>query len=219
MPAVEQRADISPQRLGHPQQGGERRGLQAPLDAIGLKISEIAYASIASIFVISYATEHLGLPRSLILNAVLMSAAVALVSIPVFGWLADQLGRKTMFMASCLFSIVFAFPLFWLLDTKDPTIITLTVVAAISFGQMVGFGIGAPWYSELFPARLRYSGASLGFQIGAALSGGLTPVIAASLMAWSGGATWSISLYLIACACITLAATIAAPETSRKELT
>jgi MHS family shikimate/dehydroshikimate transporter-like MFS transporter len=124
--------------------------------------------------VISYATEHLGLPRSLILNAVLMSAAVALVSIPVFGWLADQLGRKTMFMASCLFSIVFAFPLFWLLDTKDPTIITLTVVAAISFGQMVGFGIGAPWYSELFPARLRYSGASLGFQIGAALSGGLT---------------------------------------------
>ncbi len=187
--------------------------------AIGLKISEIAYASIASIFVISYATGHLGLPRSLILNAVLMSAAVALVSIPLFGWLADKLGRKTMFTASCLFSIAFAFPLFWLLDTKDPTIITLTVVAAISFGQMVGFGIGAPWYSELFPARLRYSGASLGFQIGAALSGGLTPVIAASLMARSSGATWPISVYLIVCACITLAATIAAPETSRKEMT
>jgi MHS family shikimate/dehydroshikimate transporter-like MFS transporter len=187
--------------------------------AIGLKISEIAYASIASIFVISYATGHLGLPRSLILNAVLMSAAVALVSIPAFGWLADKLGRKTMFTASCLFSIAFAFPLFWLLDTKDPTIITLTVVAAISFGQMVGFGIGAPWYSELFPARLRYSGASLGFQIGAAISGGLSPVIAASLMAWSGGKTWPISIYLIVCGCITLAATIAAPETAQKELT
>jgi MFS transporter, MHS family, shikimate and dehydroshikimate transport protein len=187
--------------------------------AIGLKISEIAYFSIASVFAISYVTGDLGLPRSLILNAVLMSSAVALLSIPTFGWLADQLGRKTMFIASCLFSIAFAFPLFWLLDTKDSTIITLAVVIAINLGQMVGFSIGAAWYSELFPARLRYSGASLGFQIGAALSGGLTPVIAASLMAQSGGATWPISVYLIGCACITLAATIAAPETSRKELT
>jgi MHS family shikimate/dehydroshikimate transporter-like MFS transporter len=123
-----------------------------------------------------------------------------------------------MFIASCLFSIAFAFPMFWLLDTKDSTIITLTVVAAISFGQMVGFSVGAPWYSELFPARLRYSGASLGFQIGAALSGGLTPIIAASLMAWSG-ATWPISVYLIACAGITLTAAITAPETARAELT
>jgi MHS family shikimate/dehydroshikimate transporter-like MFS transporter len=73
-------------------------------------------------------------------------------------------------------------------------------------------------YSELFPARLRYSGASLGFQIGAALSGGLTPIIAASLMAWSG-ATWPISVYLIACACITLTAALTAPETARAELT
>jgi len=187
--------------------------------AIGLKISEIAYFSIASVFSIAYVTGHLGLPRSLILNAVLMSSAVALVSIPTFGWLADKLGRKPMFIAGCVFSIAFAFPLFRLLDSKDSTIITLAVVLAINLGQMVGFSIGAPWYSELFPARLRYSGCSLGFQIGAALSGGLTPVIAASLMAQSGGATWPISVYLIGCACITLVATILAPETSGKELT
>ena len=188
------------------------------LIAVGLKISEIAWASIAGVFVISYATTRLGLPRSLILNAVLMSSVVALVSIPLFGWLSDIVGRKVMFLASCAFSIAFAYPFFWLLETKDPAIITAAVVAAISFGQMVGFGIGAPWYSELFDARLRYSGASLGFQIGAALSGGLTPLIAASLLAWSGGATWPVSLLLIACACLTLVAAIAAPETSRKEL-
>jgi MHS family shikimate/dehydroshikimate transporter-like MFS transporter len=143
---------------------------------------------------------------------------VALASIPLFGWLSDRIGRKAMFTASCLFCIAFAFPLFWLLDTKDPTVITLTVVEAISFGQMIGFGVGAPWYSELFPARLRYSGASLGFQVGAALSGGLSPLIAASLMAWSGGATWPISIYLIACACLTLSAVMAAPETSGERL-
>jgi hypothetical protein len=64
--------------------------------------------------------------------------------------------------------------------TKDPLIIMLTIVAAITFGQMIGFGVGAPWYSELFAAPLRYTGASLGFQIGAAIRGGTTPFAAAT---------------------------------------
>lgn len=191
---------------------------RAFLTAVGLKLSEIAYASIAGVFVISYVTNTLGLPRSLVLNAVFLSAVVALAAIPLFGWLSDQLGRKPMFYASCLFSMAFAFPFFWMLDTKDPTLITLAIVVAITFGQMVGFGIGAPWYSELFTARLRYSGASLGFQIGAALSGGLTPFAAASFMAWTGGATWPISLYLIALALLTFVATLLAPETARKDM-
>jgi MFS transporter, MHS family, shikimate and dehydroshikimate transport protein len=113
--------------------------------------------------------------------------------------------------------MAFAFPLFWLLNTRDPLTITLTVVAAISFGQMVGFSVGAPWYSELFAARLRYSGASLGFQVGAAI-GGLTPFAAATFMAWTGGASWPISIYLIVVAFITFIATMAAPETAGKAL-
>src|SRR6202041_2874624 len=125
---------------------------------------------------------------------------------------------QTIFYARSLFAMGFAFPLFWLLDTKDPLTITLTIVAAITFGQMIGFGVGAPWYSELFAARLRYSGASLGFQIGAAISGGLTPFAAASFMAWTGGATWPISVYLIVLASITFVATMAAPETAGKPL-
>ena len=187
--------------------------------AVGLKISEIAYASIGGVFVMSYATRQLGLSRSLVLNGAFIASFVALFAIPLFGWLSDKVGRKTMFYASCLFSSLFAFPLFWLLDTRDPTIVILTIVVAITFGQMVMFGIGAPWYSELFSARLRYSGASLGFQVGAALSGGLTPLIAASLMAWAGGATWPVSLFLIVCALITATATFVAPEMANKELT
>lgn len=186
--------------------------------AVGLKISEIAYASIAGVFIMSYATTKLGLSRSLVLNGVFAASFVALFSIPLFGWLSDKVGRKTMFYASCAFSALFAFPMFWLLETRDPTIVILTIVAAISFGQMVMFGIGAPWYSELFTAKLRYSGASLGFQVGAALSGGLSPLIAASLMAWAG-ATWPVSVFLIVCAMITATATWIAPETANKELT
>jgi MFS transporter, MHS family, shikimate and dehydroshikimate transport protein len=186
--------------------------------AVGLKISEIAYASIGGVFVMSYATANLGLSRALVLNGAFASSLAALFAIPVFGWLSDKYGRKTMFYSSCLFSALFAFPFFWLLDTRDPTIVVLAIVIAISFGQMVMFGIGAPWYSELFTARLRYSGASLGFQVGAAFSGGLSPLIAASLLAWSGGKTWPVSLFLIACAAITATATYAAPEMANKEL-
>jgi MFS transporter, MHS family, shikimate and dehydroshikimate transport protein len=188
------------------------------LTAVGLKLSEISYAAIAGIFAISYVTSHLGLPRSVILNAILLSAVIGLFAIPAFGWLSDRIGRKPMFFASCLFAMAFAFPFFWLLDSKNTATITLTVVAAILFGQLIGFGVGAPWYSELFSARLRYSGASLGFQIGAAISGGLTPFAAASFMAWTGNATWPVSIYLIVLGAITFVATLAAPETAGKPL-
>ena len=188
------------------------------LIAVCLKVSEIAWASIAGVFVIAYATGKLGLPRTAVLNALLLASAIALFTIPLYGWLSDVVGRRPMFFATRLFSVAFAFPLFWLLDTKDITLVTLAIVLGINCGQMVGFSVGAPWYSEMFPTRLRYSGASLGFQIGAALSGGLSPFIAATLVAWSGGAPWPISLFLIACALLTATAAFLAPETARRAI-
>jgi MHS family shikimate/dehydroshikimate transporter-like MFS transporter len=181
--------------------------------AIGLKLSEVAYAIITGVFAKSYLTGTHSNPRNVIINAIFLAAVVALVMIPVFGWLSDRIGRKRMFYASCLFAMAFAFPMFWLLDTKDPLTITLTIITAITFGQMVGFAVSASWYSELFAPRLRYSGASLGFQVGATM-GGVTPFAAATFMAWSGGATWPISVYLIVLATITLFAATVAPETA-----
>jgi MFS transporter, MHS family, shikimate and dehydroshikimate transport protein len=73
--------------------------------AVGLKLSEVSYAIIVGVFSISYVTGHLAMPRSVIINAILVSAAVALLIIPVFGWLSDRIGRKTMFYSSCLFAM------------------------------------------------------------------------------------------------------------------
>jgi len=187
------------------------------LVSVGLKISEIAFVSIATVFSINYVTEQLGMARSAVLNGVLLAAVIELFTIPAFGWLSDRYGRKPMFIAGCLFSIAFAFPMFWLLQTHNPVVIAITIALAVSFGQGIMFGPEAAWVAELFPARLRYSGASLGFQLGAALSGGLTPMLASALLLWTG-ATWSISAYLIGAAVVTLAATIAARETARQPL-
>ncbi|MGF6569134.1 MHS family shikimate/dehydroshikimate transporter-like MFS transporter [Paraburkholderia sp. GAS333] len=188
------------------------------LVAVGLKISEIAWVSVATIVTISYVTVHLSLPKSVILNGLLLAAALELVTIPLFGWLSDLYGRRTMFFTGCVFSIVFAFPLFHLLDSRDPTTIALTIAIAVSLGQGIMFGPEAAWVSELFPTRLRYSGASLGFQLGGAISGGLTPLVATLLMNWAGGATWPVSILLIGTACITLLAAWHAPETAHEPL-
>jgi MHS family shikimate/dehydroshikimate transporter-like MFS transporter len=181
------------------------------LTAVGLKISDIAYATIGGIFVIAYVTRHLGLSRELALSAVLVANLTALAFIPLFGWLSDQVGRRAMFYAGCLFCGAFAFPLFWLLDTRDPALIILTVTLIICFGEMLMFSVGASWYAELFDARVRYTGISFGFQVGSTISGGLTPLIAESLLSPTNVATWPISLYLISCACVTAFAAWAAP--------
>ncbi|RAR54258.1 MHS family shikimate/dehydroshikimate transporter-like MFS transporter [Paraburkholderia unamae] len=186
--------------------------------AVGLKISEIAWVSVATIVTISYVTIHLGLPKSVILNGLLWAAALELLTIPLFGHLSDRFGRRTMFLIGCTFSILFAFPLFHLLDTRDPVIIAMTIAVAVSLGQGIMFGPEAAWMSELFHTRLRYSGASLGFQLGGAISGGLTPLAAALLMNWAGGATWPVSCLLIGTACITLFAAWLAPETAHAPL-
>ncbi|MFM0502472.1 hypothetical protein [Paraburkholderia caffeinilytica] len=80
------------------------------------------------------------------------------------------------------------------------------------------FGPEAAWIAELFPARLRYSGASLGFQLGGALSGGFVPLAAASLLTAMGGRTWGVSALLIGITLCTLWAALAAPETAGKEV-
>ena len=188
------------------------------LRAVGLKVSEVGFVNILTVFSIAYVTKHLGLPNSVILNGIMIGALAEIVAIPLAGWLSDRYGRRPLFIVACLFTMAAAFPLFFLFDTRDPVVITITVAVAACIGQGIMFAVGASWMPELFDARLRYSGASLGNSVGAAISGGLTPLIAASLLVWSGGATWPISIYVIVLAGITLATTLTSPETAGKAI-
>lgn len=187
------------------------------LIAVGLKVSEVAWIYILTVFLVYYAATELRIPRSLVLNAVLFAAALELITIPLFGLLSDRVGRRPLYIAGAIFSAAFAFPLFWLMQTKDPTIVVLTIAVAMSLGHGLMFGPQAAFMAELFGTKVRYTGASLGCQVSAAISGGFAPLIATSLLAWAGH-TYGVSLYLIGLAVITLVATVAARETAFQDL-
>jgi MFS transporter, MHS family, shikimate and dehydroshikimate transport protein len=182
------------------------------LIAIGLKISEVAWVYVLTVFTIVYATGTLGLSRMLILYAILLAAILEFVTMPLFGWLSDQVGRRPMYLVGAALSALCAFPVFWLLDTRDPTVVVVTIAIAMSVTHATMFAPQAAFLPELFGTRVRFSGASLGCQIAAALSGGFAPIIATGLLVWAG-ATWPISIYLIALGLISFVATLLAHET------
>jgi MHS family shikimate/dehydroshikimate transporter-like MFS transporter len=185
--------------------------------AIGMKISEVAWVYVLTVFSVFYATSKLGLPRTLILNGIIVGALLELITLPLVGALSDRFGRKPIYMIGVVLSILAAFPVFWILETRDPATVVIGIALVMNVTHAIGFGIGASWMPELFGTRVRYTGASLGCQVSAALSGGFAPIIATALLAWSG-ATWSVSLYLIALGLIAAVAVMAAGETSEADL-
>ena len=185
--------------------------------AIGLKISEVSWVYMLTVFVVVYATTKLGLQKSQILDAIMIAAAIEIVTIPLFGYLSDVVGRRPFYFAGSLFTIGFAFPMFWLLGTGNPLVIVAAVAVALSFGHGLMFAPEATYFPELFGARSRYSGASFGFQVAAAIGGGLTPVLATMLSQKMGGTT-GVSVMLIVLALITLTATWFAHETRNQSV-
>lgn len=188
------------------------------LIAVGLKISEVSWVYILTVFVVIYGTTTLNLSKQFLLDAIFIAALVELITIPTFGWFADRWGRRSLYFLGTIFTVAFAFPLFWLLDAKNPGLILIAIIIALSFGHGTMFGIQSTYFPELFGARVRYTGASLGFQFSAALGGGLAPLIATALTAYTGG-TAGVSLLLILLALITFFATLFANETGNEPRT
>ena len=185
--------------------------------AVGMKVSEVAWVYVLTVVSIVYAPSKLGLPRSVILNGIVAAAILEVLTIPLFGALSDRIGRKPMYIAGALLSAALAFPIFWMLDTRDPSVILIAIAVAMSITHGAMFAPQAAYMPELFGTRVRYSGASLGCQISAAFSGGFSPIIAAALLGWAG-ATWPVSLYLVGLASITLIAVLASDETFKVDI-
>ena len=185
--------------------------------AMGARFAENAFFYIFTVLVLSYGTQQLGLEKQSLLRAVLIGSAVQCFAIPFFGALSDRVGRRPVYLGGALFSLVFAMPFFWMIGTRDSTLVVLAVVLGL-IGHSAMYGPQAAFFSELFGTRVRYSGASLGYQLASPLAGGLAPIIATWLLKKSGGDPWPVAVYLMIMAVITLVCVWLARETHRGEL-
>jgi metabolite-proton symporter len=188
------------------------------LQAMGARFAENGTFYIFSTFVLSYATKQLGLPKSVVLGGVTLATALEFITIPLFGALSDRIGRRPVYMAGAAFTALFAFPFFWMLETKTTVLIWLAIVIALGLGHAAMYGPQAAFFSELFGANVRYSGISIGYQLASVFAGGLAPLIATSLLAWTGGNPWSVAVYMIGMCLVTLASVYWTSETYQSDV-
>jgi MFS family permease len=156
-------------------------------------------------FVFTYGTKVLGASRELLLTAVLTGSVTSFFTIPFSGYMSDRIGRKRMYMIGAAATGVFGFIYFALLNTAVPGWIFLAIVLSLVPHSMM-YGPQAALIAESFTGRLRYSGASLGYQLASVIAGGPAPLIAAWLLA-KYGSGYVIAAYILVCASLSLAST------------
>jgi MFS family permease len=169
-----------------------------------LRAGETAPALIFQTFWLTYANDYLKLPKAAVYNYVILAALVSLAAIPLFGYLSDRIGRKRFYLFGAAVMLLFAVPYWVLLDTKATVLMALAVVASFVI-QDLQYAPQAALMAESFTGRRRYSGASLGYHLGAALWSGTAPIIALTLL--STFHSWTpIALYMMATAAVSLIA-------------
>ncbi len=167
-------------------------------------------------YILAYGTTVVKVPQSTMLTGVLISAVFGIFAIIGFSALSDRIGRRGLYMAGALCLGIWGFPLFWLVNTGSAIAIWIALVVGQVFLSMM-YGPQAAFYSELFTARLRYSGASLGYQIGALFGGGLATIIAAALYDATRNSI-SISIYILIMGLVSFISVFLLTETYQRDV-
>jgi len=181
-----------------------------------LRMSEQAPFYIFTAFIFAYATGTLHMSRDLILVAVLIASCVSFITIPLSGHISDRIGRKKMYLIGAAATGVFGFLYFGMLDSAALWVVFLAIVLSLIPHDMQ-YGPQAALIAEAFTPRLRYSGASLGYQLASVIAGGPAPLIATALFAYYHSG-YAISIYIAACAVVSLASASMMPDYTGKDI-
>ena len=190
----------------------------AVLLAIGLKVVETAPFYILSTFVISYATNQVGFDKVTALNAVTVATLICTAAIPAMGKLSDRVGRKPLYIAGTVALIAFAFPYFWLLQLKSAFWLTAATVIGLGLLWAPVTAVLGTLYSEIFATEVRYTGVTLGYQIGAAVAGGTAPLVATALLRAYGNSFVPVALYIMATGLVSLGCILFTRETKGSDI-
>ncbi|WP_166665999.1 MULTISPECIES: MFS transporter [Pseudonocardia] len=186
------------------------------LTAMGARFAENVSYYIFTIVIATYLQERFDLPSSFVLGAVLIGAAVHLVTIPLWGAISDRVGRKPVYLFGAVGVGLWAFAFFFLIDTRNFALTAIAVtVGLVLHGAM--YGPQAAFLSELFGTKVRYSGISIGYQLASVFAGGLAPLIAASLLVATGSG-YAIAAYIAASTVVTIIAVAGYSETRTRRL-
>ncbi|HKW55134.1 MAG TPA: MFS transporter [Stellaceae bacterium] len=181
-----------------------------------LRMAEQAPFYIFTAFVFAYATTTLKMSRDFVLTAVLVAALVSFVSIPLSGHISDRIGRRKMYLIGAAVTGVFGFAYFAMVDTANPWWVFIAIVLSLIPHDMQ-YGPQAALIAEAFTPRLRYSGASLGYQLASVIAGGPAPLIATALFAaYHSG--YAIAIYIALCAVVSLISTAMMPDYTGKDI-
>jgi MFS family permease len=161
---------------------------------------------VAITYAIAYGTATVGLSREVMLFAVLFGSVAMIPMLILCGALSDRLGRRGIFILGAILSGLWAFVAFPLIETRSPLLVTVAITVELLFISLM-YGPQAALFAELFPKSVRYSGASLGYQLGTVIGGGLAPIIATALFA-RYQSTAAISVYLLIMCIISLVSVI-----------
>jgi len=186
--------------------------------ATGMRLSENVSFYVVTVFALSFGTQQLGIDRTTMLTGILISAALGFLAMPAFGALSDKIGRRPVYLGGAVLSALLAFPFFWALETKMPILIWIAFVVIMNTAHDAQYGVQGSYLAELFGTRVRYSGASLGSQLGGVFGGGFAPLIATALLAAGGGSPVYVATYLTGMCLLTVLATYLAPETYQSDI-
>jgi metabolite-proton symporter len=181
-----------------------------------LRMSEQAPFYIFTAFVFAYTVGTLKMDRNFILSAVMVAACVSFFTIPISGHISDRIGRKNMYLIGIVAMGLFGFLYFGMVDTAIPSAVFIAIVISLIPHDMQ-YGPQAALIAESFTPRLRYSGASLGYQLASLIAGGPAPLIATALFA-AYHTGYAIAIYIAACAVISLVSTVMMPDYTGKDI-